>query len=77
MTSAPCTAGRELGVAAGAITLRLGQAIAPQADGLPSLTAFHIAFVVVGLIALAGVTDALTLDRSAGAGLGGGAGKKG
>lgn len=65
-----------LGIALGAVALRLGQTILSQNDGTPSLAAFHIAFVIIGLIGLAAVTDALGLAASSGEGLGGGAQKK-
>jgi EmrB/QacA subfamily drug resistance transporter len=54
-----------IGIALGAVALRLGVLVHPGRHGLP-LDAFHIAFVLTGMIALAGLFDVLALSPQAG-----------
>lgn len=56
-----------IGIALGAVALRLGDWAAPQL-GLAQVPAasFRLAFLVVGLVALLGIIDALRLSRDAG-----------
>lgn len=60
-----------LGIAIGAVALRVGELFTP-AHAKPPLLAFHIAFAAVGVIAVLGVLDSIALPRDAGAGVGGG-----
>jgi MFS family permease len=56
-----------MGIAIGAIALRLASLLEPAAAGAsPSLQAFHIAFVLVGFVALAAIVDCLALAPDAG-----------
>jgi len=56
-----------MGVALGAVALRIaGLAETGSAGGLP-LASFHIAFVLVGVVALLAILDVLRLDPAAGA----------
>jgi EmrB/QacA subfamily drug resistance transporter len=52
-----------MGIAVGAVALRLGHAI----GGTMPADAYRVAFLILGLIALAGTVDCWTLDRDAGA----------
>ncbi len=56
-----------MGIAVGAIGIRIGQAISAPlgADGIVAIE-FRLAFVLLGLIALLAVLDCLPLDRKAG-----------
>jgi EmrB/QacA subfamily drug resistance transporter len=58
-----------MGIALGAVALRIAALFEPSASGAISLANFHIAFVIAGLIALAGVFDAFSLDATAGDGV--------
>lgn len=55
--------GMAMGIALGAIALRIGGLVGA---GGQSLSEFHIAFAVVGLVALAAVADVAGLERTAG-----------
>jgi EmrB/QacA subfamily drug resistance transporter len=55
-----------LGIAVGALALRLAGRLWHGPTGATSLAAFHAAFIVTGLIAIAGVLDALTLAPDSG-----------
>jgi EmrB/QacA subfamily drug resistance transporter len=54
-----------VGIALGAVALRLGVLVHPGPHGVP-LAAFHIAFILTGMIALAGLFDVLALSPQAG-----------
>ncbi len=56
-----------MGVAAGAIALRVAALLRHDSASNPTIADFHLAFVLVGLIALISVLDFLKLDRAAGA----------
>jgi EmrB/QacA subfamily drug resistance transporter len=58
--------GMALGIAAAALALRATALIFPTGSTAISLTQFHLAFVIIGLIALAGVIDTLGLAPEAG-----------
>ncbi len=55
-----------MGVALGAVVLRLAALVDPGAQGVLALDSFHIAFVAVGIVALLGLPDALSLHAKAG-----------
>ena len=59
--------GMGLGVAVGAVMLRAAEWVRHENSGIPSLTDFHIAFWLVGLIALLAVLDCFGLEHHAGA----------
>ena len=54
-----------LGIAIGALSLRIAGHFLPASDTLQTGT-FHIAFIIIGLFSLAGTLDSLTLDKTAG-----------
>ena len=54
-----------VGIALAAVALRLAMLVHPSRHGLP-LEAFHIAFILTGMIALAGLFDVLALSPQAG-----------
>ena len=54
-----------LGISLGAVALRLAMLLYPDRHGVP-LVAFHIAFAIIGMMALAGMIDVLALSPSAG-----------
>jgi hypothetical protein len=56
-----------MGIAVGAIGIRIGQAVAGPIGlgGLPAIE-FRLAFVLLGIIALFAVVDCLRLDPKAG-----------
>jgi EmrB/QacA subfamily drug resistance transporter len=56
-----------MGVAAGAIALRIAALLRHGSATRPTIPDFHLAFVIIGLIALFSVLDFLKLDPSAGA----------
>jgi hypothetical protein len=56
-----------MGVAAGAIALRIAALLRHGSASNPTIPDFHLAFVLVGLIALVSVLDFLKLDAAAGA----------
>ena len=56
-----------LGVAVGAIALRVASRLRPDSGGVVGLADFRTAFVVVGLFAALGVVDCLTIAPDAGA----------
>ena len=56
-----------MGVAAGAIALRVAALLRHDSASNPTIPDFHLAFVLVGLIALVSVFDFLKLDAAAGA----------
>jgi len=58
--------GMALGVALAAVALRVAAALFPAEGAAISLTQFHVAFVIAGLVALAGVADVLGLAPTAG-----------
>jgi EmrB/QacA subfamily drug resistance transporter len=53
------------GIALGAVALRVAILVHPDRHGVP-LEAFHIAFILTGMIALAGLFDVLALSPQAG-----------
>ena len=61
-----------LGIAFGALALRVGQLWQPHDAGHVTLGDFRIAFVLVGLVALASLADAVALPAEAGAAVAGG-----
>jgi EmrB/QacA subfamily drug resistance transporter len=56
-----------MGVAVGAIALRLAAMLKGNNTGVPSITDFHIAFVFVAVLTAVAVLDCFTLDPDAGA----------
>jgi EmrB/QacA subfamily drug resistance transporter len=56
-----------MGVAAGAIALRIAALLRHGSASHPTIPDFHLAFVLIGLIALVSVLDFLKLDAAAGA----------
>jgi hypothetical protein len=58
--------GMALGVALAAVALRAAALLFPAEGAAISLTQFHVAFVIAGLVALLGVADVVGLDRNAG-----------
>ncbi|MBF7993825.1 MFS transporter [Rahnella laticis] len=54
-----------LGIAIGALSLRVAEHFLPASGGLQTGT-FHIAFIIIGVFSLAGTLDSLTLDPTAG-----------
>ena len=56
-----------MGVAVGAIALRIAALLRHGSASNPTIPDFHLAFVLVGLIALVSVLDFLKLDAAAGA----------
>lgn len=60
-----------MGIAFGAVALRLAGFLHPGAVIKPTVTDFHIAFGIVGLVALAAVADCFTLAPDAGANVSG------
>jgi len=59
--------GMGMGVAVGAVALRLAAWMRSEQTGVPSLTDFHVAFALVSVIALLAVFDCFGLERNAGA----------
>jgi EmrB/QacA subfamily drug resistance transporter len=55
-----------MGIALGAVALRIAGLLDPSASGAIPLAHFHIAFVIAGLFALIGVIDTLGLHPAAG-----------
>jgi EmrB/QacA subfamily drug resistance transporter len=55
------------GVAAGAIALRFAALLNRNPSGIPSITDFHVAFVLVSILTLLAVIDCFTLEPQAGA----------
>lgn len=55
-----------MGVACGAVALRLAAMLHPAGDASMPLVDFHIAFAIMGLMALLGLLDVLRLDPEAG-----------
>jgi EmrB/QacA subfamily drug resistance transporter len=58
--------GMAMGIALGAVALRLAALLRPGAAAAIPMAHFRLAFLVVGAVALVGQLDALTLDRRAG-----------
>jgi EmrB/QacA subfamily drug resistance transporter len=56
-----------MGVAAGAIALRVSALVRHGSASHPTIPDFHLAFVFIGLIALISVLDFVRLDKTAGA----------
>ena len=56
-----------MGVAVGAVALRLAALLSRNLGVTPTVTDFHIAFVLIALMALIAVVDCVTLDANAGA----------
>ena len=56
-----------MGVAAGAIALRIAVMLRHGSASNPAIPDFHLAFVIIGLVALVSVLDFLQLDTAAGA----------
>ena len=54
-----------MGIALGAVALRLGVLVHPDRHGMP-LMAFHIAFAITGMISVAGLFDVMALSPRAG-----------
>jgi hypothetical protein len=63
--------GMAMGIALGAVALRLAALLRPgtAAPGAIPLAHFHLAFVILGAVALLEVFDVLGLDRRAGDGV--------
>ena len=59
--------GMGMGIALGAVALRIAGLAEPAAPGALPVASFHLAFVIVGVIALAALVDVVGLDRAAGA----------
>jgi EmrB/QacA subfamily drug resistance transporter len=55
-----------MGIALGAVALRIAGLIDPSAAGVIPIANFHVAFVIIGVIALVGVVDAWGLHPAAG-----------
>jgi MFS family permease len=55
-----------MGIALGAVALRIAGLFEPNAFGTIPLTNFHVAFAIVGVIALVGILDVLSLAPTAG-----------
>lgn len=55
-----------LGIAIGALALRIAEWFHPYRAGMIPLENFQIAFVVIGVVALLSIVDTLTLSRDAG-----------
>ena len=55
-----------MGVAVGAVTLRLAAWMRGGSSSAPTFGDFHVAFALVSLIAAGAVLDCLGLDRDAG-----------
>ncbi len=55
-----------LGIAIGALALRIAEWFHPYRAGMIPLENFQIAFVVIGMVALLSIIDTLTLNRDAG-----------
>ncbi|MNT54770.1 hypothetical protein D3C72_1919560 [compost metagenome] len=58
--------GSGLGIAIGALALRLAEMLMPQQQGVVPLADFQLAFIVIGVIALVAVLDSFTLGAEAG-----------
>jgi MFS family permease len=58
--------GFAIGIAVAALALRAGALFFPSANGQLSVMAFHVAFVIIGVIALVAVFDTLGLAAGAG-----------
>ncbi|CAI1227308.1 MFS transporter [Serratia fonticola] len=58
--------GSGLGIAIGALALRLAEMLMPQQRGVVPLADFQLAFIVIGVIALVAVLDSFTLGAEAG-----------
>jgi MFS family permease len=56
-----------MGVAVGAIALRLAGVLDGNAHGTPTTKEFHLAFLFVSVLTLLATIDCFTLDREAGA----------
>jgi hypothetical protein len=56
-----------MGVAVGAIALRIAALLRHGSASNPTIPDFHLAFVIIGLVALVSVLDFLKLDTGAGA----------
>ncbi len=55
-----------LGVALGALAVRVGSAIDHNASGVPNVTDFHIAFLIAGAVAALSLIDVIRLPADAG-----------
>jgi hypothetical protein len=55
-----------MGVAAGAIALRIAALLRHGSASNPTIPDFHLAFVLIGLVALVSVLDFLKLESTAG-----------
>ena len=58
--------GMAMGIALGAVALRIAALFGPAAPGIIPMAQFHIAFVLVGLVALFDLIDMVGLDPAAG-----------
>jgi EmrB/QacA subfamily drug resistance transporter len=56
-----------MGAAVGAMALRIAASVHGTPSSMPATSDFHVAFALISLIALLGVADSLTLEKSAGA----------
>ena len=56
-----------MGVAAGAVTLRLAAWLHGERSSVPTIADFHLAFGMVSIVALLAVADCLSLTQDAGA----------
>ena len=61
-----------MGIAIGAVSLRLAGVVHGHADALPAVADFHLAFAIVAGLALLGVADVIRLPADAGAEVSGG-----
>ncbi len=65
-----------MGIAIGAVSLRLAGAVHGHGGGAPEVADFHLAFGLVGLLAVLGVADMIRLPADAGAEVSGGPGHR-
>jgi len=56
-----------MGAAIGAMALRIAAWVHGTPSSMPATSDFHFAFALISLIALLGVADSVTLDKTAGA----------
>ena len=56
-----------MGIAFGAIALRLSMVLHSDGSGVPTMAAVHLAFGLVGLVAVAALIDVIGLPSNAGA----------
>jgi EmrB/QacA subfamily drug resistance transporter len=61
--------GMAMGIALGAVALRVAGLFGPAAPGAIPVAHFHVAFLIVGIVALFDLVDMIGLDHAAGAGV--------